>query len=150
MRLIEGNTLIFLSYLIASFVIALSVFKSITVLIDGHKLAIYFDHLLSKLIVTMMHALFINFNPISVLIIFDWIVVGVVLNQVPIMVIYFRHPFRLYIPINLTFLRLLYILNVLVFDRLDVCLRAQLFKALTFIKLLVFPRFEEGGLKFVG
>jgi hypothetical protein len=96
----------------------------------------------------MMDSFFIDFNSVAVFIVFDWIVVGVVLNEIPVMVVGFRHPFCLCIPINITFFRLIYVFDVFIFilDRFDIGQRAQLFKTMIFIMLLMLPRFEEGGL----
>lgn len=92
--LVVGDQLsILLPDFIASVVISFSINDPESVFIVGKELSVDHDHLEAILVVLSVFSILAYLHPIAVLIVFDWIVVGVVFDEVSMMVVQFFLPF---------------------------------------------------------
>jgi hypothetical protein len=94
--LVVGDQLsILLPDFIASVVISFTINDPESVFIVGNVLSIDHDHFEAILVVPSVFSVLAYLHPISILIIFDWIVVGIVFDEVSMMVVQFFLPFAL-------------------------------------------------------
>lgn len=92
--LVVGDQLsILLPDFIASVVISFSINYPESVFIVGNVLSIDHDHFEAILVVLSVSSVLAYLHPISVLIVFEWIVVGIVFDEVSMMVVQFFLPF---------------------------------------------------------
>jgi hypothetical protein len=92
--LVVGDQLsILLPDFIASVVISFTINYPESVFIVGNVLSIDHDHFEAILVVLSVSSVLAYLHPISVLIVFEWIVVGIVFDEVSMMVVQFFLPF---------------------------------------------------------
>lgn len=83
----------FFSNFIAPLIISFAIDDPVSVFIMGDELSVNHDHLKALLIVLTMFSIFSNLYSVSILIVFDGIIVGVILDKVAMMVKLLFFPF---------------------------------------------------------